>query len=93
MRLAFGTDNRVYPHGMNANQLAYMVKHGMTPLQAIRSATVVAAELIGWPDRVGSLEPGRYADLVAVEGDPLADVGVLTDVAAVVKGGQVLVRS
>jgi imidazolonepropionase-like amidohydrolase len=70
-----------------------MVKHGMTPLQAIQSATVVAAELIGWQDRVGSLEPGRFADLVAVTGDPQADVGVLTDVAVVIKGGRILDRS
>jgi imidazolonepropionase-like amidohydrolase len=93
VRLAFGTDSGVYPHGMNARQLPYMVKHGMTPLQAIQSATVVAAELIGWQDRVGSLEPGRFADLVAVTGDPQADVGVLTDVAVVIKGGRILDRS
>jgi len=75
---------------MNARQFAYMVKHGMTPMEAIRSATVVAAELMGWGDRVGALEPGLFADLVAVEGDVLSDVDGLTDVALVMKGGRVL---
>jgi imidazolonepropionase-like amidohydrolase len=62
----------------------------MSPIEAVRSATTVAAELIGWRDRVGAIEPGTYADLVAVEGDPLDDVARLTDVAVVVKGGEVL---
>ena len=90
VRLAFGTDSGTYPHGMNARQLAYMVKHGMTPMEAIRSATVVAAELMGWRDRVGALEPGLFADLIAVEGDALSDVDRLTDVALVMKGGRVI---
>ena len=90
VKLAFGTDSGTYPHGMNARQFAYMVKHGMTPMEAIRSATVVAAELMGWRDRVGALEPGLFADLVAVEGDVLSDVDGLTDVALVMKGGRVL---
>jgi imidazolonepropionase-like amidohydrolase len=90
VKLAFGTDSGTYPHGMNARQFAYMVKHGMTPMEAIRSATVVAAELMGWGDRVGALEPGLFADLVAVEGDVLSDVDGLTDVALVMKGGRVL---
>jgi imidazolonepropionase-like amidohydrolase len=90
VRLAFGTDSGVYPHGMNARQFATMVEHGMTPMQAIASATVVAAELIGWEDRVGAIEPGRLADLIAVEGDPLDRVDALTDVAVVIKGGEVL---
>ena len=71
VRIAFGTDSGAYPHGMNAKQFAYMVKYGMTPMEAIRAATVVAAELMGWRDRVGAIEPGLFADLVAVEGDPL----------------------
>jgi imidazolonepropionase-like amidohydrolase len=75
---------------MNAHQFASMVKHGMTPMEAIRSATVVAAELMGWRDRVGALEPGLFADLVAVEGDVLSGVDLLTDVALVMKGGRVL---
>jgi imidazolonepropionase-like amidohydrolase len=90
VKLAFGTDSGTYPHGMNARQFTYMVKHGMTPMEAIRSATVVAAELMGWRDRVGALEPGLFADLVAVEGDVLSDVDRLTDVALVMKGGRVL---
>jgi imidazolonepropionase-like amidohydrolase len=67
-----------------------MVELGMTAMQAIRSATVVAAELIGWGDRVGAIEPGMFADLIAVEGDPLDRVDALTDVAVVIKGGEVL---
>jgi imidazolonepropionase-like amidohydrolase len=85
--IAFGTDSGVYPHGWNAKQFAYMVRYGMTPLAAIRSATSVAAALMGWSDRVGSLAPGHMADLVAVEGDPLTDITVLERPAAVIKGG------
>jgi imidazolonepropionase-like amidohydrolase len=87
VRIAFGTDSGTYPHGMNAHQFATMVKHGMTPIEAIRSATVVAAELLGWRDRVGAIEPGLLADLVAVRGDVIGDVGLLTDVDLVMKGG------
>jgi imidazolonepropionase-like amidohydrolase len=90
VKLAFGTDSGTYPHGMNARQFASMVKHGMTPMEAIRSATVVAAELMGWRDRVGALEPGLFADLIAIEGDVLSNVELLTDVALVMKGGRVL---
>jgi imidazolonepropionase-like amidohydrolase len=90
VRIAFGTDSGVYPHGMNAHQFAAMVEHGMTPLEAIRSATVTAAELLGWRDRVGAIEPGLLADLIAVRGDPLERVDVLTDVEVVVKGGDVV---
>ena len=90
VRIAFGTDSGTYPHGMNAKQFASMVKYGMTPVEAIRSATVVAAELLGWRDRVGALEPGLFADLVAVEGDVMNDVDLLTDVAFVMKGGRVV---
>lgn len=90
VRVAFGTDAGVYPHGDNAKQFAYMVKYGLTPMQAIQSATVNAAELLGWSDRVGSVEPGKLADLVAVEGDPLADVTVLERVKFVMKGGQIV---
>ena len=90
VRIAFGTDSGTYPHGMNANQFASMVKYGMTPMEAIRSATVVAAELLGWRDRVGVLEPGLFADLVAVEDEVLNDVDLLTDVAFVMKGGRVV---
>jgi imidazolonepropionase-like amidohydrolase len=89
-RMAFGTDGGVYPHGDNARQFAYMVKYGMTPMQAIRAATSDAAELLGWKDRVGSIEPGKYADLIAVGGDPLADVRALESVGFVMKGGEVV---
>ena len=90
VRIAYGTDSGVYPHGWNARQLPYMVRHGMTPMGAIRSATVVAAELLGWQDRVGALAPGRYADVIAVPGDPLDDLGMLADVPFVMQGGRVL---
>jgi len=90
IRLAFGTDSGVYPHGMGTRQFATMVRLGMTPMQAIRSGTIVAAELMGWEDRVGSLQPGRYADLVAVRGDPLEDLDLLNDVALVMKGGDIV---
>jgi len=90
VRIAFGTDSGTYPHGMNANQFASMVTYGMTPMDAIRSATVDAAELLGWRDRVGALEPGLFADLIAVEGDVMNDVDLLTHVAFVMKGGRVV---
>jgi imidazolonepropionase-like amidohydrolase len=90
VRLAYGTDSGVYPHAMVARQFDTMVRLGMTPMEAIQSATVVAAELIGWRDRVGAIEPGLLADLIAVEGGPIERVDALTDVAVVVKGGEVL---
>jgi imidazolonepropionase-like amidohydrolase len=75
---------------MVARQMAYMVRYGMTPMEAIRSATVVASELMGWQDRVGAVAPGRFADLVAVAGDPLQDIALLESVAFVMKGGAVV---
>lgn len=87
VRIAYGTDSGVYPHGGNAKQFAYMVRYGMTPMQAIQSATIRAAELLGKEDELGSIAPGRFADLVAVKGDPLADVRALENVAHVMKGG------
>jgi imidazolonepropionase-like amidohydrolase len=89
-RLAFGTDSGVYPHGDNAKQFAKMVEWGMTPLEAIRAATLTDADLMGWAGEVGSLEPGRFADIVAVAGDPLADVRALESVRFVMKGGVVV---
>ncbi len=88
--IAYGTDSGVYPHGWNANQLPYMVKYGMTPMQAIQSATVNAAKLLGWEKNVGSLGPGRYADMVAVDSDPLADINALTGEKIVMKGGEIV---
>jgi imidazolonepropionase-like amidohydrolase len=90
VHIAFGTDSGVYPHGDNARQLPYMVRYGMTPMQALQAATLVAARNIGWEDRVGSLAPGKYADVVAVEGDALADLASFGRVAFVMKGGAVV---
>ena len=88
-KMAFGSDGAVYPHGDNGKQFAYMVEYGMTPMQAIQAATVHAAELIGWPDDVGAIAPGRYADIIAVDGNPLDDVTVLENVHFVMKGGKI----
>jgi len=90
VRLSFGTDAGVYPHGENARQFAYMVRYGMTPMQAIQAATTSAAELMGWSKDVGALSPGHFADMIAVPGDPTTDVTVLTRVAHVMKGGEVV---
>jgi imidazolonepropionase-like amidohydrolase len=87
--LVFATDAGIFPHGLNARQFKVMVARGMTPLQAIRSATSVAANYLGWETRVGALEPGRFGDLIAVRGDPLEDVSALEKVEVVVKGGLV----
>jgi imidazolonepropionase-like amidohydrolase len=88
-KMAFGTDAGVYPHGDNAKQFFYMVKYGLTPAQAIRTATSNAADLIGRGKDVGTVEPGKYADLIAVSSDPLADVRALENVGFVMKGGVV----
>jgi imidazolonepropionase-like amidohydrolase len=89
IKVAYGTDSGIYPHGMNAMQLPYMVKYGMTPMQAIQSATISAADLMQWKDSIGSLAPGKYADVIAVEGDALADLKSFMKVAFVMKGGTV----
>ncbi len=89
VKLAFGTDAGVYPHGWNGKQFAKEVEFGLTPMQAIQTATVNAADLLGWSDKVGSVQPGRFADLVAVSGDPLADIHELERVSFVMKGGVV----
>src|SRR6516164_2344202 len=88
-KMAFGTDAGVYPHGDNAKQFFYMVKFGMTPAQAIRAATSSAADLLGRSKDVGTIEAGKYADLIAVRSDPLADVRALENVGFVMKGGVV----
>jgi imidazolonepropionase-like amidohydrolase len=90
VKVAFGTDAAVYPHGLNAREFPVMVKLGMTPLAAMQAATLNAADLLDWSDRVGSLAPGHFADLIAVEGDPLQDITVLQNVKVVVKGGEVV---
>jgi imidazolonepropionase-like amidohydrolase len=90
VKVAFGTDAAVYPHGLNAHEFAVMVKLGMTPLGSIQAATVNAADLLGWSDRVGTLEAGKFADLIAVDGDPLGDVRLLESVKFVMKGGEVV---
>ena len=87
VNIAYGTDSGVYPHGQNGRQFAYMVRHGMTPMQAIQSATIRAAELLDKDDALGSIAPGRFADLVAVDGEPLQDIRVLENVAHVMQGG------
>lgn len=91
--IAFGTDSGIYPHGLNARQLAYHVEWGQSPLEAIRSATIVSARMIGWDDRLGAVEPGLFADLIAVEGDPLEDIRLLEDVRFVMKAGEVIRNS
>jgi len=88
-KMAFGTDSGVYPHGDNAKQFAKMVEWGMKPLDALQAATINAADLIGWASKVGALEPGHNADVIAVSGDPLSNVRVLESVKFVMKGGSV----
>lgn len=90
VKVAFGTDAAVYPHGLNAREFAVMVKLGLTPTQAIQAATVNAADLLGWSDRIGSIEAGRFADIIAVSGNPLNDVTELERVRFVMKGGMVV---
>jgi imidazolonepropionase-like amidohydrolase len=80
----------VYPHGDNAKQFAKMVEWGMKPIESIQAATIAAAALLGWSDRVGTLEPGRFADIVAVRGDPTTDVRLLETITFVMKGGVVV---
>jgi imidazolonepropionase-like amidohydrolase len=90
VKVAFGTDAAVYPHGLNAQEFALMVKLGMSPTSAIQAATVNAADLLGWSDKVGSIEPGKWADIIAVDGDPTNDVTTLEHVRFVMKGGEVV---
>ncbi len=87
--VAFGTDSAVYPHGLNGREFAVYVKLGMTPLAALQSATINAAKLMGWEDRVGAVEKGKFADLIAVAGDPLKDITEMERVQFVMKGGRV----
>ena len=78
------------PHGTNASEFEYLVKFGMKPADALRAGTSLAADLMGWQDQVGTVEKGKYADLVAVEGDPLKDITELARVEFVMKGGSVI---
>ena len=90
VKIALGTDAAVYPHGLNGHELEVYVRDlGMTPLAAIQSATVSAADLLGWSDKTGSLDPGKWADIIAVDGNPLSDVKLLQDVKFVMKSGVV----
>ncbi len=89
VKLSFGTDAGVCPYGVAAKQFAFMVKYGMSPLQAIRAATSSAADLLGHSDIIGSIRAGKYADIIAVSGDPLQDVRVLENVSFVMKDGKI----
>jgi imidazolonepropionase-like amidohydrolase len=88
--MLFGTDAGVYPHGQNARQFARMVEWGMTPMETIQAATRSAAEALGRSADLGAIAPDRYADLIAVDGDPLSDIRALETVAVVMKGGQIV---
>ena len=90
VKIGMGTDAAVYPHGLNAHELEVYVRLGMTPLQAIQTATINDADLLGWSDKVGTLEAGKFADLIAVDGDPLQDITTLQRVKFVMKGGAVV---
>jgi len=90
VKISFGSGVGPFPHGTQAAEFAYLVKFGMTPAQAIQSATTVAAEMMGWQDQIGSIEKGKYADIIAVSGDPLKDITELQRVKFVMKGGQVV---
>jgi imidazolonepropionase-like amidohydrolase len=90
VKVALGTDAAVYPHGLNAHEIdVYVNQFGMSPLQGIQTGTINAADLMGWTDRVGTLEPNKYADIIAIEGDPLKDVRLLQHVPFVMKSGMV----
>jgi len=89
-KMAFGTDAGVYPHGDNAKQFAKMVEFGMKPIDAIQAATIKAADVIGWSEKVGAIETGHYADIIAVAGDPTSDVRTLESVKFVMKNGAIV---
>jgi imidazolonepropionase-like amidohydrolase len=90
VKISFGSGVGPFPHGTQAAEFAYLVKYGMSPSQAIQAATAVAAEMMGWQDRIGSVEKGKFADIVAVSGDPLRDITELQRITFVMKGGQVI---
>ncbi len=90
VKIGLGTDAAVYPHGLNAHELEVYVQLGMTPLQAIQTATVNDADLLGWTSKIGTIESGKFADIIAVDGDPLHDITTLQHVKFVMKGGEVV---
>lgn len=90
LKISFGSGVGPFPHGVQAREFAYLVKYGMTPAQAIQTATTVAAEMMGWQAQIGSIEKGKFADIIAVAGDPLSDITELERVKFVMKGGQVV---
>lgn len=87
--MAYGTDAGVYPHGDNGKQLAYMVKWGLSPLQAIQASTINNAKLFGMEADIGTLESGKYADIIAITDNPLDDVGTLENISFVMKAGHI----
>lgn len=93
IKIAFGTDAGVYPHGWNAKQFKYMVQYGLTPMQAIQAATAQAADLLGWSAKVGAISRGKYADIIAVPSSPLDNIQVLETVSFVMKGGEVVISA
>ena len=90
LKISFGSGVGPFPHGTQAAEFSYLVKYGMTPAQAIQTATTVAAEMMGWQDSIGSIEKGKFADIIAVTGDPLKDITELERIKFVMKGGQVI---
>jgi len=90
VKIAFGTDTPVFPHGLNAREFGSYVTLGMSPIQAIRTATLNASDLLGVSDKMGAIEVGKYGDLIAVDGNPLENIRLLEDVKFVMKGGQVI---
>ncbi|GAA0274012.1 amidohydrolase family protein [Alteraurantiacibacter aestuarii] len=90
VRIAYGTDAGVYPHGDNARQFAYMVRYGMTPMQAIQAATISVAQMMDEDANIGAIAPGRFADMIAVASDPLSDITALENVDHVMKGGELV---
>jgi imidazolonepropionase-like amidohydrolase len=89
VKIVYGTDAGVFPHGLNAKQFFYMVKYGLTPMQAIQTATINSAELLGWKGKIGSIEKGKYADIIAIDENPLDNISALEHVSFVMKGGVV----
>src|SRR5260370_37898050 len=90
VKISFGSGAGPFPHGVQAREFAYLVKEGMTPAQAIQTAITVASEMMGWQDRIGSSEKGKFADIIAVAGNPLSGITQLGRVKVVINGGQVV---